>query len=81
MYPTQHLASQCLLAFKSGNGHSLQLQSFGNSSLIMLQDLEKPQTQIEIYQIKIAYEQLILQTMSTSPEIELTIVQFIMLIL
>lgn len=51
------------------------------ASLIMLQDLEKPQTQIEVYQIKIAYEQLILQTMSTSPEIELTIVQFIMLIL
>jgi hypothetical protein len=39
------------------------------------------QTQIEFQQIKIAYEQLILQTMSTSPEIELTIVQFIMLIL
>ncbi len=47
----------------------------------MLQDLEKPQTQIEVYQIKIAYEQLILQTMATSPEIELTIVQFTMFIL
>lgn len=78
MYPIQLLASQCLLAFKSGNGHSLQLQSFGNSSLIMFQDT---QTQIEFQQIKIASEQLILQTMSTSPEIELTIVQFIMLIL
>ncbi len=47
----------------------------------MLKDLEKPQTQIEVHQIKIAYEQLILQTMATSPEIELTIVQFMMLII
>jgi hypothetical protein len=60
---------------------TLQLQSFGKTSFVMLQDLEKPQTQIEVYQIEIAYEQLILQTMSTSLEIELTIVQFMMLIL